>query len=426
MTDLNDRIEKELEPYLQTEPNQNSRKSYNTALKHLFEELRMSPSEYLSTQRNYYMDIARVITSMLEKGYLYKSLQGWLSTWLKYLAISNNIELTRRQEADLWKKVSGSTELQKDVPRTPTTYRRILYSDRMPIHGRAAFLVQISTGRRLGEVLKLKVSDIDLEHDPPTVRFSSRGTKTKQALLRYLTSEAKEAIDEWLVKRSEYIGSSSAKCRGIKTTKDVKSDRLFPFSAHVPEAIWNRALENTGLTKIVESKLTKRRTITPHGIRAYVRYRLGKVDPQMADIYCGWKNGSTGHDTYVGNNMGNNPKFEEDLEEFFKAAEHLLMIASDTSALEAKMEEQNEKVDYLLKREEERDKEQLRLRMLNDEEAAKRNRLVESVQKKLQEKDITNVTAEELLELTEAELERERMDKLIKQGKQKTVKQIFG
>lgn len=68
----------------------------------------------------------------------------------------------------------------------------------MPLKLQTAILVATASGMRIGELVQLKISDIDFESKPVTIHLRAETTKTRQARETFLTSEATKALKDYL------------------------------------------------------------------------------------------------------------------------------------------------------------------------------------------------------------------------------------
>lgn len=64
---------------------------------------------------------------------------------------------------------------------------------------------------RIGEALKLKLGDVELDKDIGKVNIRGEYTKTGNPRIAFISSEAKEAIEEWLKVRANYINGAMGK-----------------------------------------------------------------------------------------------------------------------------------------------------------------------------------------------------------------------
>lgn len=65
---------------------------------------------------------------------------------------------------------------------------------------RTAILVAVASGMRIGEIIQLKPSDIDLASNPPRIRIRAETTKTREDRETFLTQEATRALKDYLTK----------------------------------------------------------------------------------------------------------------------------------------------------------------------------------------------------------------------------------
>jgi len=87
-----------------------------------------------------------------------------------------------------------------------------LIDNELPERMGALLLVMLASGMRLGETLKLKISDINWEGERTEITIPAEITKTKTGRTTYLTEEATEALLNYLKKRKD------------------DDERLFPFN----------------------------------------------------------------------------------------------------------------------------------------------------------------------------------------------------
>jgi integrase len=207
-----------------------------------------------------------------------------------------------------------------EVPSDVAVLRKILLN--MDLKGKALFLTLASSGMRIGEALQLELDDIDLTKNPPYIYIRGLNSKTGEKRISFISSEAKEALEEWLKQRKNWLESSINKGKGLEVSKSAEDNRIFPFSENIANVMWNNALEKAGLTK--RDKETGRRTLHPHILRKWFRTRLGKINPDYTEAI-----------------MGHTPYLEavyrrygtEELANFYLENQHLLYIFTDASEL---------------------------------------------------------------------------------------------
>jgi integrase/recombinase XerD len=89
--------------------------------------------------------------------------------------------------------------LPQRLPRAiePTDVKRLLDAVASP-RDKAMVLVLLRTGMRIGEVLETRVSDVNLQERTITI---PEGEKNRQGRIVYLSDDARDALQQWLVER---------------------------------------------------------------------------------------------------------------------------------------------------------------------------------------------------------------------------------
>jgi integrase len=242
-----------------------TKKSYKYILKYFFQTIYPANSDihqrrtstdalnavadqYFTEDRNYEADIQAFQQTL--NGRPPKTTRTMLAC-VKSFLIENNVELSQR----FWKRsigrVRGSRARINDKVPSVKELRQIMAH--LPLQGRALFLLLLSSGMRIGEGLALNLTDIDLDTDPMTINVRGEITKTGNRRWAFASSEAKDAIQEWLHVRKDYI--QTAVQRSVRYTRDDEGNvlekiylksrddmRLFPFTDHNARHMWNEAL----------------------------------------------------------------------------------------------------------------------------------------------------------------------------------------
>lgn len=159
-------------------------------------------------------------------------------------------------------------------------WKRIL--SHMSLAGRSLFLFLLSSGCRIGEALKLKVSDLDLEADPPRAHIRPEYTKGGfGGRTVFMTYEARDAIEEYL--KSKFLVNKrlpkniyNPKLRKYIYYHESEDDRVWDFNYSTAQEILWEALRRAGLDKRDET--TGRRLIHIHSTRKFFRSNCGLPD----------------------------------------------------------------------------------------------------------------------------------------------------
>ncbi len=221
--------------------------------------------EYLTEAKDIPGDLRRYAASMRDVPG--RSAKTRMNGIIQYLTV-NGLVLSKNDTKLIRNRLpAGGVATEEEILTLEKIRVLLQHSDVM---SRALMLFLLSTGMRIGEALKVELSDIDLNRDPPVVNVKWRNTKTKKPRVTFLTKEAKEALTEWLKVRESYIQSAKNRNRGlvaqgIGKPKHVQDNRVFPFCIHIAETLWRRLLRNTGMDK--RDSVTKRYVYRLHQFR---------------------------------------------------------------------------------------------------------------------------------------------------------------
>ena len=225
---------------------------------------------YFGVERDFEEDVRNFLKSM--KGLAPLSIKLKLSIAKTFLQ-ENDVTLPPK----FWKKINrlikGSRALTLDRIPTKAEFKKILMH--MSIQGKALFLTLESSGMRIGELLKSNIDDLYLEEEPGRIQIRGTITKSGNSRHAFISSEAKEALVEWLKVRETYLEVAIRKSQlYVKTGNDP---RIFPFEPRTAYSIWTKALHKAGLNG--KDKSTNREKLHPHVLRKFFRTRLGPVIP---------------------------------------------------------------------------------------------------------------------------------------------------
>jgi len=184
----------------------NTVKTYKTALNHLqkFIEIHYEQNEYvlLSEIKDEKVDLYQFLREFiiyLDKiGIKPKGMRGYLSGVKGYLRHQGI-----RINSDDFKQFVKIPKLIKtrEIPLTKEMLLRVLHNSNAKLQ--TSILVSISSGLRIGELVQLKLSDIDFTANPTKLSIRGNATKTRQSRETYITPEAANALKDYL---SRYFG----------------------------------------------------------------------------------------------------------------------------------------------------------------------------------------------------------------------------
>ena len=160
---------------------------------------------------------------------------------------------------------------------------KAIYSH-MSLLGRAILLVLLSSGIRSGELLNIRLQDINLDSEPAeitipeeTQRKTGKWTpKNEDGRYTFISPEAVEVIREWLKIRQDWL-NTSIKRGHASEYKDSDDQRLFPLAMSTLSHMFGNALRKAGICESDER--TGRRTVSAHLFRKYFMSQMKTVMP---------------------------------------------------------------------------------------------------------------------------------------------------
>jgi integrase len=180
---------------------------------------------------------------------------------------------------DLQKSGHGNYAITNTGTPTRTQLLKI-FSYSNP-ESKALFMFQITSGQRIGDVIKTTFDNIEMKHDCPRVFYPDPKTK-KYVVKTRITPEAKQFLQEYLEQREKFI--ETRKKRGEhKRKKKLDMNRVFPMDKGTANAIWNTMLKNAGLYKLDPN--TKRPVYGTHCLRRYFLSHFS--DNEWGDFFSG-------------------------------------------------------------------------------------------------------------------------------------------
>ena len=150
---------------------------------------------------------------------------------------------------------------------TPATILRLM--EHLDTRGRAILYVLVSSGARSGEVLSVRLGDLDLDSRP--ARFRIRDPVTGASRVAFISREAVGAIRVYLIVRDRFV--ASARARGGTAPPDL----LFPLGTRAFEQVFALALSKAGLARF--DRQTGRRTLTTRAARRFFAERMSAALP---------------------------------------------------------------------------------------------------------------------------------------------------
>lgn len=250
--------------------------------------------DYFSSERDHVQELMVFAASLHEAPP--NTANNYMNAVREFLSV-RGVEIPDRQ----WKKIrlklpkGGTRTIEKDLDHE--ALRKIL--THLDLKGRAFVLVLASTGMRRGEALQIQVDDLDLDATPAEITIRAEYTKPGRQRFSFLTTEALQALTEWLNVRERYLASACNRNAGLVRTgrakkKSSEDQRIFPFTDQVVTEFWTRAVEKAGLLSYDRS--TGRAQIHVHQTRKFFISQLSlavsKEVPETLAGHSGYLTGS--------------------------------------------------------------------------------------------------------------------------------------
>ncbi len=202
-----------------------------------------------------------------------------------------------------------------------------------------------SSGIRVGEALRLQYGDIDLTTEPVKIRVRGEITKAGNQYFSFISSEAKEALLQWLNVRDSYIETATGRGKGLiklgngQEVKPVGDKRIFPFSFHVANSMWVNATKKVKLD--AKDISTGRAKFHIHMLRKFFcsQMKLANVPEDLVESLIG-------HNGYL-DGAYRRYSCEEKVQHYLKGEPYLLLnvSADEKIKINGKIDEQNSKID---------------------------------------------------------------------------------
>lgn len=339
-----------IEDFLSQYSNENTRRLYRSTLRGYFtlfypelpkndtdtldKELVPISIQYMQQDKDFRKDLMRFRKHIDDLAP--KTIAAKLAIIIRYFE-DNHIKFNKNFIRNL--KGRGATEAisKEHVPDKSEIARIIEY---MPIQAKVLTIILASSGMRIGEAMKLRLRDLDLDQEPARINLRADYTKTKKSRLVFISTEAKELLLEWLDYRPSFIEKNTEYLSD--ELLETYADRVFPFTGSNFRKHWGNALKKAGLFE--KDSKTSRMTIRPHTLRKFFRTYGRWKTPDVAEALMGHTSGLTA--IYARFDQA-----EDILREGYLEAEPNLSISQNTQTiieLKEKVDTQSEDIQRLV------------------------------------------------------------------------------
>ncbi|MEM4497693.1 MAG: site-specific integrase [Nitrososphaerota archaeon] len=229
-------------------------------LDELIEEVRGGRVDAGEVYRQYAVKLASM-------GLAPKTVSTWLAG-LKKLFKSNGIRIEERV------RVKAYTVNESALPSLELLRSVVSSAD---IRAKTAILIMASSGLRIGELLNLRIKDVNMDSSPAVIRVRGVGAKERKSRITFMSDEAVESLKLYLEKR---------RMMGHRIDGDspvIARDDGGPMTIQNLEKILNNAF------KPFARREGKYYSLHPHVLRKWFKTQLisAGVPGPIADRLCG-------------------------------------------------------------------------------------------------------------------------------------------
>jgi len=228
--------------------------------------------QYLqANDRNYLADLTKY-KELMEGVKAPRTIRSYIYNCKTIFELCASYEFNKEKNRRLKGLLRGTRKpITKDIPLSHQMIRNIVSHASIPI--KAAVLIMATSGIRIGELLKLKIKDFDL--DKRMIVIPAHVAKTKEMRTTFYTNETSEGIKLWMDYRQTYMKQVEQQCTHIKPAYKLNDERMIPMSATSLREGINIAVRRAGLKTM--DKNTNRNLIHPHSFRKWFSTTLKDV-----------------------------------------------------------------------------------------------------------------------------------------------------
>jgi integrase len=248
-----------------------TKKAYLKALSFFFGWRKEDPDEFILKVKEGKVDPVQVLQDFVF--YLSKAGYSPNSIHLFYILVRKFIKVNVEKKFD-WSLVEKPRKRVLEQDRIPSKEELKQILEYATLKDKVAVLLLVSSGVRVGTLVKLKVKDVDLNryNDIGVVYVRPETTKEGEGYVTFITPEAKRYLTEWLEyrkRKNEQIdeeskiiplkNATSINVRWIrmlkKSAKDKKAKRFYLYHVHTLRKFFRTSLDLAGVSPDVRERL---------------------------------------------------------------------------------------------------------------------------------------------------------------------------
>lgn len=271
-------------------PNKITRRLYGYHLLSFFQVIGANPDTYFTEDHNYENDVRRYIVSLIEDNRPPKVIKSAKSV-IRVFITDNGIDLPNHLWIRLNRLKIGSRSITADDIPSKEELKIILSHADLKKKALITFLA--SSGCRIGETCQLVEADIDMTKTPTKVVIPASITKSRNFRYTFISNEATGFLKQWLKVKDDWLLKANKvyQLNPDKPRKDIKDDRIFPFTTTTARKYYNTLLDKAGLGQ--RDRNTRYRVYHLHTLRKFCFTHLCSVlKPNIV-------HGLLGHEEYL-------------------------------------------------------------------------------------------------------------------------------
>ncbi len=250
------RIEDYLQKKFRISHSFDTRNSYRTALKKFTEFLRIKYNYSLEQLLTRIFDESLDPLDVLDEFYTFLSNYQTRTKRIGYSseAINSYIRIAKdflnHQGCKIYNE---DMKMKFRLPKRTSAYQRGLTREAINRVIRFAnpklstiILMACSGGMRIGEIIQLKLSDVDLSTTPVTITIRAITTKTRETRLTHISSEAANSLKDYLAKygpQNEYLFLREHELKNPKVSDEEKYSKYVMATKHNLESQLTRCIK---------------------------------------------------------------------------------------------------------------------------------------------------------------------------------------
>ena len=254
------------------------RTRYNYSLEQLLEQIFDESLDPLDVLDEYYTFLSSYTTRSKRNGYSSEAINGYIRIAKDFL---NN------QGCKIYNE---DMKLKFRLPKRVNAYQKGLTRDVINRVIRFAnpklatvILMACSSGMRIGEIIQLRMTDVDFTKSPVTIMIRAETTKTRETRLTHISSEATNSLKDYLAKygpQKEYLFLREHELKNPDVTDEEKYSRYVMATKHNLESQLERCIRK--IPELNEKNEYHKNWIHFHAFRAWFKTQV--TDSHQSDF----------------------------------------------------------------------------------------------------------------------------------------------